>query len=831
MMARLLAPLGRLATMDAEEVRFRVRGEVRKAADRVRVRLGNVRWDRSTLTTILSPSGSGDSTFLAAARDAARDGDWPGSHCALARHLVHRPAAFPLSPLAVATVAAQVRGRFPSAAREARARAERLAAGDYDILGYRGLHVGVMPDWHADPVHQRRAPGGFWADVPYLDPGSGDHKIIWEINRHQHWLALGRAYALDGDRQSYSLFVAQLRSWLDANPPLTGVNWASMLELAFRALSWLWAAHVFAPAAAEESDAAEPWIVDLLIGLDRQLAHIVPNLSRYFSPNTHLTGEALALYVAGLSLPFLRGSRHWADIGREVLVAEATRQVHADGGHAELSAHYHRYSTDFYLLALQVARAAGDPAADIFEDTSRRQAAYLRAIADDSGRIPLLGDDDGGQLFPVCGREPDDCRDTLGLAAVLLEDAALAIGDVPEEVLWRNGGRIPPETWARGTTLSSGHSRAFPSTGYFVSRTRSGDHLVFDTGAHGFLNGGHAHADALSLVVSVGGRPLIVDPGTATYTMDPAVRDRFRSTAMHNTVLVNGLPQSQPRGPFHWRTRTDARRGTCRIGDHADYAEGRHAAYAPIAHVRGVLALHDVAWFVVDHFIAGPGAAGQRMSGEPLTTDAFWHLHPDWTLTSRAGASVSLQHRDGQRQHLACSGMLGSVRGTRWSDLAAYAPCYGRVVPAECLRMAESGPAPRSMVTIIPMGRRAEAAISVQPLPLTTPPAEGWYGAAWRVRLDDTELVLLAASEREASPHELAAPPVRWGTADIQVVSRVALLAMAPDGWRAVLVNGRHLSGPGIRINHDMARPLIELDSRAPGAPYLAVNLRGEPSW
>ena len=44
---------------------------------------------------------------------------------------------------------------------------------------------------------------------------------------------------------------------------------------------------------------AHPWLVDLLLGLDRQLQLVEQNLSTYFSPNTHLLGEALALYVAG----------------------------------------------------------------------------------------------------------------------------------------------------------------------------------------------------------------------------------------------------------------------------------------------------------------------------------------------------------------------------------------------------------------------------------------------------------------------------------------------------------------------------------------------------
>src|SRR5207237_4403756 len=125
-------------------------------------------------------------------------------------------------------------------------RADRLVAGDHDLLGYRGLRFDRSPttrtvqspplaregsiDWHYDPVHGRRAPRGFWTTIPYLDRTYGDHKIIWELNRHQHWLALGRAFWLSDGSTYRQTFVRELADWLDDNPPLVGVNGASMLE-------------------------------------------------------------------------------------------------------------------------------------------------------------------------------------------------------------------------------------------------------------------------------------------------------------------------------------------------------------------------------------------------------------------------------------------------------------------------------------------------------------------------------------------------------------------------------------------------------------------------
>ena len=68
--------------------------------------------------------------------------------------------------------------------------------------------------------------------------------------------------------------------------------------------------------------------------------------------------------------------------------------------------------------------------------------------------------------------------------------------------------------------------------------------MVLDAGPHGpaRTNGVHSHADALGFDLVVLGRRMLVDPGTFTYVVDPEARDRFRSTAMHNTVTVGDGP-------------------------------------------------------------------------------------------------------------------------------------------------------------------------------------------------------------------------------------------------------------------------------------------------
>jgi hypothetical protein len=78
--------------------------------------------------------------------------------------------------------------------------------------------------------------------------------------------------------------------------------------------------------------------------------------------------------------------------------------------------------------------------------------------------------------------------------------------------------------------------------------TSQNSQLFIDAGPQGALTGGHGHADALSIQLIVNGRPTLIDPGTFCYVCPE--RDRFRGTAAHNTLQVDGRDQSQTRmGP------------------------------------------------------------------------------------------------------------------------------------------------------------------------------------------------------------------------------------------------------------------------------------------
>jgi hypothetical protein len=811
--------LARIAEMDRREIVWRAKVSLRIAADRTRFAAKRPRWHRRALSGALA-----DRPDLLAARRALSAASLEEAECELSRHFATRAPRFVVAPALRHDVSERVRRAYPESVPASIARANRILAGEYDLLGYRGLRFNAKatgangsrpPDWTWDPVHDRRPPDrAFWSAIQYLSAECGDHKIIWELNRHQHWLALGRAYWLTGDGRYRQHFIDELANWLAANPPLAGINWASMLELGLRSLSWLWALHLFAePSRGDDG----PWVVDLLGGLDRQLTQVERNLSRYFSPNTHLLGEALALYVCGRALPELKRSGRWTTVGRRVLLDEIDRQVAADGGHCERSTHYHRYALDFYLLALAVARITGDDAETPFERAAARLAEAARLLADGTGRMPHIGDDDGGVLAPFGGRSPDDLRDSLAIGAALTGRPELAVGPPPEELHWWLAH--PLLTPSLDTSVALAQSRrgspqgtpnnqlpgsgSLPATGYYVSRSAGGDHVVIDGGPHGYLNGGHAHADSLSITLSVNGAPVLIDPGTGCYTPDAEVRDRLRSTALHNTVVVDGRAQSVSNGPFQWTRTASALVRRWRTNEAFDYFEGEHDGYRPTIHRRHVFIVHADLLVVFD-FVDGPG---------PHAAAAHWHVDPRWHVECR-GSSAVFRHSGSRIDFATLSGPLESFTADTVTGLGWHAPVYGPMRPATTLRVMSSGPAPLLIATVVGLAG-TNAVTGIEQVPVWSEAGALRHSIALKIlREASTDMIGVADPAGESS--------TTWRILDLETDARLLFCRIDVSGriGQVAMVDGSMIRSSA-RRSLQLLLPKMVSD--------LHVDLRGEP--
>ncbi len=448
-----------------------------------------------------------------------------------------------------------LRRRFSRECDELIDRADRATAGRFDLLALSDLSFGDPIDWHLEPTSGKRTGAVHWSTIDYLDPSvAGDKKVTWELNRHGHFVTLGQAYVLTGNERYAEAFAAQVLSWLDANPPRRGINWASSLEASFRSIAWIWALHCFAP-----SSRLTPSIIWRIIkSLLEHGRYIESYLSYYFAPNTHLTGEALGLLYLGTVFPWLADAARWRRLGLDILLDRLPKQIQADGVYFEQSSYYHRYTADFALHLMLLTRAADMALPALISDAAAGLFDHLLWITRPDGRSTLYGDEDGGRLLSLHRRDIGDCRDTLQAGAVLYGNGAWkwASGTAGPELLWLLGPEKLDAYDRMPAMPPGGLARRFSASGLVVLRdgwSSTSSYVFVDGGRHGAANYVHAHADALSFEYAAAGVTWIVDPGTYTYTKQAEWRDYFRGSRAHNTLVVEGLPQSVPDGPFSWR--------------------------------------------------------------------------------------------------------------------------------------------------------------------------------------------------------------------------------------------------------------------------------------
>lgn len=320
-----------------------------------------------------------------------------------------------------------------------------------------------------------------------------DQPKLWLYNLHYF-----DDLAAGGGDQRQVLQRNLVARWIAENPPGAGNGWEPY-PLSLRLVNWIKWLLSGQPAEAD-------WLHSLAIQarwLERRLEwHLLGN---------HLLANAKALVFCGL---FFEGSEaeRWLARGLSIYRRELGAQVLADGGHFERSPMYHALILEDLLDLVNLADAYGRPVAG--EDLRWREAIgpmrrWLAAMTHPDGRIAFFNDA------------------AFGVAA---EPAAL---DAYAERL----GLPPVPAVADGVT-------DLAASGYI--RVQSGrDVLIFDAAPVGpdYLPG-HAHADTLSMELSVDGERVVVNGGTSTYSPGPQ-RALERSTAAHSTVEVDGRNSSE----------------------------------------------------------------------------------------------------------------------------------------------------------------------------------------------------------------------------------------------------------------------------------------------
>lgn len=494
-------------------------------------------------------------------------------------------------------------GRVESIVREA----EAICAGSIRLLGQE-VQVGSDEiDWRLDWETGDRWPLVFYRRILLVDAArQSDPKRVWELNRQQFLLTLGKAYSLTGERKFAAQAVRLIESWIKQNPPYKGVNWRDGLEVGLRLISWAWTLRLISDFEEIDEDVSRTIVRSIFC----QLGFIEQHLSVYTSPNTHVLGEALALFVISLYFRGMDGTDRRAATALQILESQLAEQVGDDGGHKEKSTYYHCYALDMYLLATVLGKQHGISFSAAWMRRVEKMAEYLLATMRPDGSLARLGDDDGGRTIRVGDADYYRPGSLLALSAVLFDrgDFKHVAGDLAEEVYWILGmegveaddrleAREPAQThfWhseARTTSIRTGWKR-------------EDTWLICQEYPMGMQSAGHSHAGLLSFELVLCGRLLILDPGTYSYLTSSPWRDYFRGQKAHTTVAIDEMEWFRPDGPFRWQENSPVKGVSPETPDSTGITLGYEAAgrAGSIHHTRKFEVVSQQAVTVEDRFM------------------------------------------------------------------------------------------------------------------------------------------------------------------------------------------------------------------------------------
>ena len=330
---------------------------------------------------------------------------------------------------------------------------------------------------------------------------------------------------------------------------------------------------------------------ECLESLATQVQFLSNSLEYHLLAN-HLFANAKALVFAGLF--FLgREADCWLRKGLEILADQIDEQVLNDGGHFERSPMYHSLILEDLLDLVNIAQVHPQVSIEgevyAWRQVAGRMIGWLRNMCHPDGRISFFN------------------------------DAAFEIAPEPETL----------RQYARQLGIRE-HAAELGESGY-IRLENNNTVVLFDAAPIGpDYQPAHAHADTLSLEVSHRGRRVLVNSGTSTYEPGPE-RAKQRGTAAHNTVVVDGVDQSEVWAAFRVARRA---RPFDVQSDHATFVEAAHDGYRRLK--KSVIHRRRV------EFANGGLLISDTLQGHGVhDVGIYFHIHPGAEVDIRLDQSLA----------------------------------------------------------------------------------------------------------------------------------------------------------------------------------------------
>lgn len=382
------------------------------------------------------------------------------------------------------------------------------------------LHSLAIPELDFDPVFIARFPAEeLMSDKITILHSSKDFdwkshwnfedmSALWNFNLHyfEYLFPLVKAWKDSGDNNYLEKTFEIISGWINCNPIGENPAWASY-PVSLRIINWI---NYYGYTAENMPDEFRKTFLE---SLHSQYAYLSRHLEKDLLGN-HYFEDLKSLVFAAI---FFKDEAAFNRI-LPVFKAECKEEILPDGMHFELSPMYHKIIFEGMLRVALALRKAGKPDSEI-ESYLQPMLDVAYSFEEGLERVPLFND--GGN----------------NVAKNL--DALLITAD-------------------RYLGLKPCLRNRLESSGFYIFKRETNGHtwkLIVDAGQPGpeYIPG-HAHCDAMSYELFRDGKPVVVNCGTYAYQCKE--RNFFRSTAAHNTVMIDGVEQSQFWGEFRLAKRS-----------------------------------------------------------------------------------------------------------------------------------------------------------------------------------------------------------------------------------------------------------------------------------
>lgn len=354
-----------------------------------------------------------------------------------------------------------------------------------------------------------------------------DIKFPWELSRCHQLLWLGEAYLLTRDEKYAKEVVYELEDWIIKNPLMYTVNWTCAMEVAIRAVNWMYALLFIK----DSTFFTDQFANKVYKSLYQHAYFIINNLEKTIPYcNNHYYSDIVGLLYLGQLFHHTRRGKRWFKFAVKEYYQETLCQNLPSGVNYEKSVSYHRLMTELALYPYYMLERVGLKVPEVVRQRLIHMVQYVKLNAMPNGKAPMIADNDDGRFLPFV---PRDFREHL----YLTDENSLDF-----KIITSGTKTISCLPICLESRLMQDSKIAILRRGDCYLFVTNADRWRFDM-PNGKYVGSHMHSDLLSFVYTIGKSEIFVDSGSYVYTSDLDKHLEFRSTAKHNTIVVDGEEQ------------------------------------------------------------------------------------------------------------------------------------------------------------------------------------------------------------------------------------------------------------------------------------------------